>query len=158
MKPQVAQVNAIFQGQDGSCGYKKGAQYTLKVTTFKGRIHVEYVAGDNPVPENVEYDSIFGVVSNWTNITTVSVGEYERELTFGEKAAGIDFNPGGHPEVNFIKRKCADLIDHCNDARAGAGRGEKGRYYSKAISAIENGQMDAVKAATWKHDAPVPQQ
>ena len=154
MKPQVAQVNAVFQGQDGSCGYKKGAQYTLKVTMFKGRIHVEYVAGDNAAPEKVEYDSIFGYLGNWTNITTVHISEFERDLTFGEKAAGISFNPGGHAEVNILKRRSADLIDLCNDARAAAGRGEKGRYYSTAITYQEISQMEAVKAATWQYDAP----
>jgi hypothetical protein len=154
MKPKLGVVNAIFQGQDGSCGYKHGAQYTLNITMMKGRMVVAYVKGDNVAPEEVQYDSIFGLITNWTNITTVSVSEYERGLTFGEKAAGISFNPGGHEEVNILKRKSADLIDLCNDARAAAGRGEKGRYYSTAITYQEIAQMEAVKAATLQYDTP----
>jgi len=154
MKPKLGKVNAVFQGQDGSCGYKHGAQYTINIVMLKGRMVVTYVQGDNDAPEEVQYDSIFGLISNWTNITTVSVSEYERELTFGEKAVGITFNVGGHAEVNVLKRKSADLIDICNDARAAAGRGEKARYYSMAITYQEIAQMEGVKAATWQYDTP----
>ena len=34
-----------------------------------------------------------------------------REMTFGEKAVGLTFNPSNDPTVEAIKRKCADLID-----------------------------------------------
>ncbi len=74
-----------------------------------------------------------------------------RALTFGEKAAGITFNPGNNPEVDHIKRMVADFIDLCNDARANATDPEKSNYYSKAINEMEKAQMLAVKAATWSH-------
>ena len=36
----------------------------------------------------------------------------ERELTYGEKAAGVSFNPSNNPHVDAIKRKFADTIDY----------------------------------------------
>lgn len=74
------------------------------------------------------------------------------ELTPGQKAAGVSFNPSNLSLVDDLKDMAAEFIDTCGIERENAGRGEKGRYFSKAISAIENGQMDAVKAATWQHD------
>jgi len=71
-------------------------------------------------------------------------------LTGGQKAAGVSFNPSNLPLVDDLKDIAAELIDMCMIERDAAGRGEKGRYYSKAISAIEDGQMNSVKAATWK--------
>lgn len=73
-----------------------------------------------------------------------------RVLTFGEKAAGVTFNPGNNPNVDSIKAKAAALIDEFNDLRKGVS-GEAARYYSKAISHLEDAQMNAVKAATWQH-------
>jgi hypothetical protein len=74
-----------------------------------------------------------------------------QEISFGAKAAGVSFNPGGHPEVNSIKAKFAAIIDECNDLRNAATSGEAKRYYSKAISYAEDAQMNAVKAATWQY-------
>jgi hypothetical protein len=76
----------------------------------------------------------------------------ERELTYGEKAVGVRFNVGWHEEVNWIKRACADLIDELNRIREEAGRGEKGRMLSLAITELQAAQMWAVKAVTWEHD------
>jgi len=74
-----------------------------------------------------------------------------RDLTFGEKAVGISFNPGKHEEVETIKRACADFIDQLNTARNTTESGDKKRMYSEAITAIQTGQMWAVKAATWQY-------
>lgn len=41
----------------------------------------------------------------------------QRQLTFGEKAVGLTFNPSGDPTVEAIKRKCADLIDEIHELR-----------------------------------------
>lgn len=73
-----------------------------------------------------------------------------RELSFGEKAAGVTFNPSNDPVVDEIKKKTAELIDLIHGLRSGV-TGEAARYYSKAISHIEDGQMNAVKARTWKY-------
>ena len=76
------------------------------------------------------------------------------DLTFGQKAVGMTFNPGGMPEVNEIKKASADLIDILNaqrDTAKAANNGEKIAQYTLAIRAIQDGQMWGVKAATWQY-------
>lgn len=79
----------------------------------------------------------------------------QRSLTFGEKAVGLTFNPGGHEQVNKIKTLCAALIDEIADQRAGnpgaERHPEKWDEYTQAIRFIKSGQMWAVKAATWQY-------
>lgn len=76
----------------------------------------------------------------------------QRELTFGEKAAGVTFNPSGDPRVDSIKVKFAVIIDEINEVRCDPQTtGEAKRYCAKAISYAEDAQMNAVKAITWKH-------
>lgn len=75
----------------------------------------------------------------------------QRELTFGEKAVGLTFNPGGHAEVESIKRACADLVDALHTSRQFTESSDKKRMYSEAITAIQTGQMWGVKAATWQY-------
>jgi len=74
----------------------------------------------------------------------------QRELTFGEKAVGLTFNPGGHALVNEIKAKYAAAIDLLNEARQGQ-TGEVARMFSIAITEAQTSQMWAVKAATWQY-------
>lgn len=74
-----------------------------------------------------------------------------QELTFGMKAVGLTFNPGGHPEVDAIKKVCASLIDDLHNSRQATDSGDKKRMYSEAITAIQTGQMWGVKAATWQY-------
>lgn len=71
--------------------------------------------------------------------------QQNRELTFGEKAVGINFNPGGHPEVESCKRSCADLIDNLNDARNRTDNGDVKRMFSEAITNIKT--QGAIKKA-----------
>jgi hypothetical protein len=73
-----------------------------------------------------------------------------KQLTFGEKAVGLTFNPGGLPIVNTIKKLYASVIDELNDARTNAQSPEAKRQYSVAITEAQTSQMWAVKAATWK--------
>lgn len=75
----------------------------------------------------------------------------ESQPTFGEKAVGIGFNVAGSTEVDLIKRACADLIDQLHTGRQTTENGDKKRMYSEAITAIQTGQMWAVKAATWQY-------
>ncbi len=70
--------------------------------------------------------------------------------SFGEKACGVSFNPSHDPVVDEIKKKSAELVDLIHSLRLGV-TGEAARYYSKAISHIEDGQMNAVKGKTWQH-------
>lgn len=74
-----------------------------------------------------------------------------RELTFGEKAVGITFNPGGHALVNEIKEKAAIYIDLLNAARDAHHSPEGKRQLSIAITEAQTSQMWAVKAVTWQY-------
>jgi hypothetical protein len=73
------------------------------------------------------------------------------ELTFGQKAVGLTFNPGGNPLVEQIKRNFAITIDHLDLCRTQADNAEKKRMYSIAITELQTAQMWAVKAATWQY-------
>lgn len=72
-----------------------------------------------------------------------------RELTFGEKAVGITFNPGGKAEVSNIKTLSAALIDELDNQRSTV-TGEAAAQFTLAIRKIQEGQMWGVKAATWQ--------
>jgi hypothetical protein len=74
-----------------------------------------------------------------------------RELTFGEKAVGITFNPGGNPQVEAIKQHYAQVIDRLNELKNGTESSEKKRMLSIAITESQTAQMWAVKAITWQY-------
>jgi hypothetical protein len=73
-------------------------------------------------------------------------------MTKGEYRVGINFNPSGEDLVGQIKRKAADLIDLIDGIDANAGSDAKyaevARAKALAQTAIEDGAMWAVKAAT----------
>lgn len=77
------------------------------------------------------------------------------ELTFGEKAVGLTFNPGGDPQVNECKKEFATVIDRLNQLRENEknnstpNSGEKICLFSVAITEAQTAQMWAVKAITW---------
>jgi len=73
----------------------------------------------------------------------------EKELSFGGKAVGLSFNPGGDQDVNEIKALYAKIIDELNNLR-GTERNERARLLSIAITEAQTAQMWAVKAITWK--------
>ena len=72
------------------------------------------------------------------------------ELTFGQKAVGLNFNPSGDDAVGQCKQKFADAIDQLNDLRNSSTSGEFKRLSSVAITETQSAQMWAVKAITWK--------
>jgi hypothetical protein len=94
-----------------------------------------------------------------------------RELTFGERAVGITFNPGGHEDVNNVKAACAAAIDAMANATKSLGkklqdalastdsdeeRAKIQAEYDEALEQItlgyrkvQEGQMWAVKGVTW---------
>lgn len=74
----------------------------------------------------------------------------ERALTYGEKAVGLTFNPSGDQLVNDIKTRFAADIDEMNSLRVRSTSPEQKRLASLAITAAQEAQMWAVKAATWK--------
>lgn len=75
-----------------------------------------------------------------------------REMTFGEKAVGLSFNPSGMGDVHELKTLYAKIIDHINDFRKGhtVSNPEIGRLCSIAITEAQTAQMWAVKAVTWR--------
>ena len=75
----------------------------------------------------------------------------ERELTFGERAVGLTFNPSGYATVEKLKKLYAQIIDTCHDRRVELmGGSEAHRLYSIAITEAQTAQMWSVKAVTWK--------
>lgn len=76
----------------------------------------------------------------------------EQELSFGQKAVGLSFNPGNNPQVEEIKQAFAKVIDIINDMKpAYDGKpNEVARMCAIAITESQTAQMWAVKAATWK--------
>jgi hypothetical protein len=71
-----------------------------------------------------------------------------REMTFGEKACGVSFNPGAREDVDSIKRKFAEVVDLLHEHRLDA-TPEVARMLSVAITEAQTAQMWAVKAVTW---------
>lgn len=74
----------------------------------------------------------------------------ERELTWGEKQAGVSFNPSADPLIDEIKGDFAKLFDKLAELRTQSESGEKTRFYSIALTHLNDAQMEAVKAITWK--------
>jgi len=72
-----------------------------------------------------------------------------RELSFGEKAVGLTFNPSNNENVDKVKKLYAQVIDTLNEIR-GEERNERARLCSAAITEAQGAQMWAVKAITWK--------
>ena len=89
----------------------------------------------------------------------ISKPDAPTKLTYGQKAVGITFNPGGMPQVNKIKELSAALIDELyNQLNDNAGDTidrvmnlEKIDQFTLAIRKIQEGQMWGVKAATWQY-------
>jgi len=81
--------------------------------------------------------------------------ETPEDLTFGQKAVGLTFNPGGHEGVESIKKNAAKLIDDIYDREIApipeVRNGERVAMAKLAIRAIQEGQMWAVKALTWQY-------
>lgn len=73
----------------------------------------------------------------------------QREMTLGEKAVGLNFNPSGDPTVAKLKEYYAAIIDILNDDR-GENRDERARLASVAITEAQGAQMWAVKAVTFQ--------
>ena len=71
-------------------------------------------------------------------------------MTYGEKAVGLRFNPSGDAKVQKIKELYAQIIDICDEGRAGEDSGEYWRLYTIAIEKAMTAQMWAVKAITWR--------
>lgn len=80
------------------------------------------------------------------------------ELTFGEKAVGVKFNPSGNEVVDKVKKLYAEIIDVLHHERTetnmDGGGSERVRHLSVAITEAETAQMRAVKGLTWEVAKP----
>jgi len=74
------------------------------------------------------------------------------ELTYGQRAVGLKFNPSNDDEVGKCKQGFADLIDQLTEERANTENPETKRLCSIAITEAQGAQMWAVKAITWKYN------
>lgn len=75
----------------------------------------------------------------------------QREMTFGEKAVGLTFNPSNDENVQKVKTAYAAIIDQLNDLKQKAitdNNSEAVRMFSVAITEAQTSQMWAVKAIT----------
>ena len=73
-----------------------------------------------------------------------------RELSFGEKAVGLTFNPSNDDAVAQCKAEFARVIDRMNDLRNSTDNAEVKRMASVAITEAQTAQMWAVRAITWR--------
>ena len=74
----------------------------------------------------------------------------QREMTYGEKAVGLNFDPSNDDAVAQCKQEFAAVIDRMNDLRNSTDNAEMKRMASVAITEAQTAQMWAVKAITWK--------
>jgi hypothetical protein len=75
-----------------------------------------------------------------------------RDLTFGEKLVGINFNPSADDKVAKAKRLCAELADLLNEHNESKERSQDSqRLFSHAVGEILNAQMNVVKVLTYNH-------
>ena len=70
------------------------------------------------------------------------------ELTFGQKAVGLTFNPSGDELVNKVKQSFADLIDIANGVETSSYLGNT--LKGMAIRGCIEAQMALVKLITYK--------
>jgi hypothetical protein len=75
----------------------------------------------------------------------------QRELTYGEKSCGVNFNPEGDVIVATIKEEFASLVTALDGLRNKSENAEVKRMFSIAITEAQTAQMWAVKAITWKY-------
>jgi len=64
----MKKIKATFKGQDGSCGYRTGKKYSIKVEhTMGGRgfIVINSLSGEGGF---CEYNSIIAFLTNWDKI------------------------------------------------------------------------------------------
>jgi hypothetical protein len=91
-----------------------------------------------------------------TNI--MESNDTQRELTFGEKAVGLTFNPSGDEKVNRAKRLMADALDLLKEVEAEKTDGGKAMssweanvFRTNAFNKTVDAQMALVKYITWNN-------
>ena len=74
----------------------------------------------------------------------------QREMTYGEKAVGLTFNPSGDVKVQEVKELYAKIIDICVNLTTPDRGAESTEIAYEAIRTAQTAQMWAVKAITYK--------
>ncbi len=74
----------------------------------------------------------------------------QEELTFGEKAVGLTFNPSNDPKIQHIKEMYAEIIDELNYIEPQPGDSFVASMINQAIISAQTAQMWTVKMLTWK--------
>ena len=67
-----AKIKAIFKGQDGSCGYRKDKEYTLKLEHQSAGRGLITITEPNENDGFCEYNSIIAFLRNWNNIRVIN--------------------------------------------------------------------------------------
>ena len=76
----------------------------------------------------------------------------QRQLTFGEKLVGLNFNPSNDDKVSKAKKLCADLADLLYEDQQNSETSELKKILLPATYAeILNAQMNVVKVLTLKY-------
>jgi hypothetical protein len=76
-----------------------------------------------------------------------------RELTFGEKAVGLELHHEDgiiFKNIELAKSHCAKPIDQMNDLRSKSESGEYKALCTIAIRKLQDAQMAMAKAITWQ--------
>lgn len=77
-----------------------------------------------------------------------------REMTFGEKLVGLNFNPSNDDNVARAKQLCADLANLVEEHRNNEQRERtqlEDKLYNHTVGEILNAQMNVVKLLTFKY-------
>lgn len=75
-----------------------------------------------------------------------------KELSFGQKLVGLEFNPSGNEKVIKAKLLCAELADLLHEDYSNKEWGETGALlYNHTFGEILNAQMNVVKMLTLKY-------
>jgi hypothetical protein len=84
--------------------------------------------------------------------------QVQRELTFGEKAVGLTFNPSGDEKANRAKQLMAEALDLLKEAeieKTDNGKAmqswEANVFRTNAFNKIVDAQMSLVKYITWNN-------
>ena len=76
----------------------------------------------------------------------------QRQLTFGEKLVGLNFNPSNDDKVSKAKKLCADLADLLYEDQGNSETSElKNILLPATYAEILNAQMNVVKVLTLKY-------
>lgn len=135
---------------------------TVKITShnFPVRVLTRDMGRQVEPPRIIRPDDgevqLYCTTTRCLEIQDVSESGERRDLSFGERAVGLSFNPSMDSRVGRVKSLCAQIIDEMDAIRMlsrsqpSAVDPEQVRLASVAITEAQGAQMWAVKALTWK--------